>query len=334
VLVPSSTGSNVPEKSGYLRKKNNMGIYQKRYFTTTNRYLNYFATDKKEALLGSINLTEIIRITDADTSFVFELKAENAGMKLKAKSSKEALEWVQTLRIRWDVIGKGSSAPTSTAPYVSSRAAPALSMIPEANGQFEYQKVLPPPSGPPPLIAQQDPTESRSSLIATFGLTQGAAQRTAQRAMSVLDKNATRRASTKEQRRASTKAQSKVVLPPPSRAPPPSGAPPPVILPPPTLPPPPLTNLRPPPGAGLKEGQQVTRKPQMRMEDGVRILVYDRADCAEDDDDDDDVEVSCKWCESCVCVCTIYCCRCSGCVCTIYCCRCRCLTHLHYLPHI
>jgi serine/threonine protein phosphatase PrpC len=265
VLVPNAASTNVPTKSGYLKKRNNMGIYQKRYFVTVNRYVNYFASEKMEALLGSVNLSEILQITDADNSFMFELKAEKAGMKLKATNQKEALEWVQTLRIRWDVIAKSSAGMPSAAPYLTARTAPALSVIPETgDGQFAYQRVLPPPSGPPPESNGPPPSvsaDSRSSLISAFGLTEGAVQRTAQRAMSVLDKNSTR------QGRMSTQPQG--VLPPPS-------GPPPVILPPPSLPPPPLTELK------------QEQKPQFQLVDGVRILVYDRADLADQEDDDDD----------------------------------------------
>ena len=43
---------------GFLEKKNKYGAWQKRYFFTNNRYLNYSKTVEKKPIIGSLNLAE------------------------------------------------------------------------------------------------------------------------------------------------------------------------------------------------------------------------------------------------------------------------------------
>jgi hypothetical protein len=99
--------AHLPTKEGLLKKKSAAGLWQERFFVVNNRYLNYYTVESRE-LLGTVNLAAIDEIEDpvgGSTSFRLTTSASTKGgnksdYKLKASGHDEALEWVNTLRVR------------------------------------------------------------------------------------------------------------------------------------------------------------------------------------------------------------------------------------------
>ena len=122
--------SDLPVMSGYLMKKSRRDALQKRYFVTTNHYLNYYRSDKKKKILCSF---DILYCLDAEVTSRFgdiELEFDDHTVSLSAKDDEEADAWVKNILIRQklyaslpqyqNILNSAAGAPSEDRPRTNS----------------------------------------------------------------------------------------------------------------------------------------------------------------------------------------------------------------------
>ena len=108
--------------TGFLKKKNSHGVWQKRYFALNNEYLVYRKDAGNAEIKGAFDLLEIsdVKVTQYGSSgedTIFEIYGTNgSSSQLRTSSAGEADKWVLYIkeRIGWCAQNEGAAGSTTS----------------------------------------------------------------------------------------------------------------------------------------------------------------------------------------------------------------------------
>lgn len=112
--------SGCTQMTGFLKKKNSHGVWQKRHFALNNEYLVYRKDAGNAEIKGAFDLLEIsgVKVTQYGTSgedTFFEIYGTNgSSSQLKAGSAGEADKWVSCIKERIDWCSQNEDAAEGT----------------------------------------------------------------------------------------------------------------------------------------------------------------------------------------------------------------------------
>ena len=94
----------LPQMSGYLLKKSQVGEWQRRWFETNGLFLLYYNNEKMTKLLAALSIPEVGEIAysgeveDAKgKGFVFQMEIKSRQLQLRTTSREECDQWVAVL---------------------------------------------------------------------------------------------------------------------------------------------------------------------------------------------------------------------------------------------
>lgn len=99
-----SLSAALPQMSGYLLKKSQVGEWQRRWFETNGLFLLYYNNEKMTKLLAALSIPEVGEIVyvgeveDAKgRGFVFQMEIKSRQLQLRTTSKEECDQWVVVL---------------------------------------------------------------------------------------------------------------------------------------------------------------------------------------------------------------------------------------------